>query len=144
MWFWKRKEEVKAMSSVLLALLVCCAFFVFVKFSLPAGERTEYYLNRASSQADIVSGLEPEELFFLEGESVTYETENGETFAKALIRRFRARVFAEETVCGVRSYYCYSPALSSCATIEGFKINLHIAVRGNVVKAGTPIIFGGF
>ena len=144
MWFWKRKEEAQTALCFIFTLVVCSMAFLFCKFVLPSGGRAEYYVYSASSQAEISDGLKPEEFFILEGESITYQTEDGSAFADELVSRFRARVQSKESVCGVLSYYCYSPVLSSFVVVGGEKINLHIAVRENEVKVGTPLIFGGF
>ena len=144
MWFWKKKEEAKAVISFILTLAVLSAAFLFCKFSLPQGEKAEYYLHRASSQAKIETDLLPEEFLILEGESVTYRAEDGAAFAKTIMEKLRARVRVRESACGVESYYCYSPAFASFVVVDGEKVNLHLAVGEGFVKVGTPLVFGGF
>lgn len=52
-------------------------------------------------------------------------------------------VFVEQ-IDGVISYYYFSNNLPKIADINGKKVNLHIAVSGEKVKVGTPLIYGGF
>lgn len=145
MLFWTWKEKIKRFSAFLLCVFLCVGLFWCGKFFLPAGGQVrEYYLFSSSSQAKISSDPTAVETLFLQGECVLFETENAEDFLKETLKKYRARVVAEELVCGVRSYYCYSPALAGGERVQGALVNLHVAIKGDYVKMGTPLIFGGF
>ena len=73
------------------------------------------------------------------GESVRYE---GDVAAR-LIKEFSAKLCFYEQACGVSHYYLYTPRLGEGVFLNGYAVNLHIAVRGERTVAGTPLIFGG-
>ncbi len=145
MFFYSVKQTLKTLAAVGLSVFCAALVWTVGKFSFPRNAvKEEYYLYSPSSQAERTLSLQAEDLLFLEGISYEYETADGETFAQEMIRSFRAVVLETETLDGVTSYYCYSPRLGSGTVLFGCKINLHIAVKGDLVKAGSPIIFGGY
>ena len=133
----------KAISAV--ALCICCALFVLLLILSPVfagGSGYELY-TCATSSSQIIHTEHP----FLEkltlrvrGESARYE---GDKSAE-LIEAFRARLLFCEEACGVKNYYLYSPFLGEGVAVNGYTVNLHIAVSGEQTAAGTPLIFGGF
>lgn len=114
----------------------------------PSGRYT-FYCNSASSQAKIVecyAGLAVCYKYFLQdsltGESVICA--RGET-AEEVMEKYKARKLFTETVCGITNYYCYTELLPYETTLCGEKVSLHVAVNEEgVVKAGSPLIFGGY
>ena len=131
------------------ALCLSCALFAVLLFfnTLPTGQgESEYYLYSPSSQAKIKETLSFSDLPFVEGRSECYRFDNveeTELFVKELEEKTHAVPLLSETVDGVKSVY-YKADLPYFVRLNGQKINLHIAVKENLVKVGTPIIFGGF
>lgn len=57
---------------------------------------------------------------------------------------FKAKIVFVEEIDGTENYYCYSGKIKGYTAINGKKINLHFAKKQNLVKVGSPIIFGSF
>lgn len=72
------------------------------------------------------------------------ETDGGEEKVVEIINRLRATVLFTEEPEGERIFYCFSPLLPRTERVNGKKINLTIALRGDVVVAGTPLIKGSY
>ena len=49
-----------------------------------------------------------------------------------------------EKVGDVLSYYGYAQGLRDTLCLDGYAVNLHVAVTDERCVVGTPIIFGGF
>ena len=71
-----------------------------------------------------------------------YETKM--EIVRDLTEKYHAKILFIEEVGGVTSYYCYTPAWTDGLILYGKKINLHIAIGGNQLAVGSPIIFDGF
>lgn len=144
-------ERLKNHLKMLVATALALAFGVGVflhnasTLSVLEGERT-YYLYSSSSQAQMKDTLSVTDAFFLTGESVCFAVaaEDKENLPKEIAELFRAELIAVESVSGVTSYYLYSTNLRGGVRVQGRKVNLHIAVSGELCVVGTPIIFGGF
>lgn len=139
----KIKTTVKSVAAFYGALVL--AGFAYVLYRSPVFEKgTGYELYAgASSSACIVSTQNPlfDKLFTpVAGESVRYAGNRYEEIKE----RFSAELLFCENVCGVQNYYLYSPLLKSAVTLNGFTVNLHVAVSEEQTAAGTPLIFGGF
>jgi hypothetical protein len=149
MWIFQITQTLKTLCCVCLAAalsLFCTAFF---RFDLPQGEGDEYYLYSPSSQAQIVPSFGWEDAPFLQGVSREYVALDGENFFAELVKDYHAKVWFEEEICGVKSYYCYSPRLGKCCRVGGYPVNLHVAIKAGgggraAIKVGSPLIFGGF
>ena len=111
-----------------------------------AAGTAEYYLYTPSSGAVRKSELTLVEALQKEGESVRFTFSEGgvDEFVKSVLRYYKAEVCFCERVGEVVSTYARSNRLGEGVTVEGKRVNLHIAVRGNAVAVGTPIIFGGY
>lgn len=132
-------------------LLISAAVIAF--FSSLGGENTAFedgevytfYCGSVSSNAEIVvctgnAGAMKLTLSDVCGESVVYTDKS----VRELEERYRAVLLFEETCGGVINRYYYSPYFTTAITVDGIKINLHIAQREGSVCIGTPIIFGGY
>ena len=73
------------------------------------------------------------------GEAVVYKSFDLDGFLKQV----RGRVVFTEELSDSVNYYCTAD-LPYSVTVNGHRINLHICVRADSVKAGSPIIFGGY
>lgn len=146
---WKCKQFVKNFAVFMVAVILGVLAFVCTceRFSALSGEKV-FYLNSASSQ-----GLRKQTLSFLDlgnvkGESVRVELngEDSEAFAKRIIKKYNAKLICVERVAGTTSYYAYTPNWSNGVSINGRKVNLHVAFSGNsnICVVGNPIIFDGY
>ena len=145
MFVYKWKKSLETIFFLLVAGFFIAVLWILTKFPFPQNANTqEFYLYSASSQAERKTELSTGEIFFLQGTSYEYQTDDSEKFVEELIHRFRAIVVREEKIANTYSYYCYSPMLGKTTVVDGAKINLHVAVNGKKVKIGSPIIFGGY
>lgn len=132
-------------SAAVLCCFVCALFAVILRSSpvFEKGTNYEFYLG-ADSSSPIVSSDRPAfdklRLGKVAGEKTEYESAD----LSALENRYRARLLFTEEVCGTVNYYFYSPELGDCVYLNGYAVNLHIAVAGMRTAVGTPLIFGGF
>lgn len=128
-----------------LALAFGCALFLYALFRAPAfetGSVYSYYLG--TSSAPIITtqnaALTKFTLGNLNGEGTCYAGDHYEKIKE----KFAAELLFQEEAAGVINYYMYSPKLSGGVSINGYLVNLHVAVTGEQTKVGTPIIFGGY
>lgn len=140
------RRAVFATLEILTALAaLACALFARLLFSspaLPMGEEYAVYRGASSSAERVVTDFPAlyKLLGGVRGESAQYE---GDRYLE-LKEKFAAKLLFCEEAAGVTCYYLYSPALGEAVELNGFPVNLQIAVRGGVTRAGTPLIFGGF
>lgn len=139
-----RKILIGAINIGIAAIAAFCAFFAYALHRSPvfaAGEGYEVY-GGASSSA-LVTRTENPFLHKLTaqsaGESVRYSSDCYEE----LKTQYGAELLFTEESCGVKNYYLYSPCFSDCVRLNGYCVNLHIAVRGEQTAVGSPLIFGG-
>ena len=131
-----------------IAALLCsfaCVLFACVIGAAPVfegGKGYEFYMGANSSSLVVPSNnpaLDKLLLGKVAGEKAEYENID----IKLLEARFHARLQFIEEACGVTNYYYRSPDLGDCVYLNGYAVNLHIAVSGSRAAAGTPLIFGG-
>ena len=104
-----------------------------------------YFVNSPTCFAREKSALQPIDLAYVQGEKVTYACEGeSEQFVRALLQDLSAQVLWTEEVDGVFSYYASSKKMGRQVFVDGQIVNLHIAVQGDRVVVGVPIIFGGY
>ena len=133
-----------------LALAICLLLGGFfcakerVLLSKTQGERT-FYLDSASSQGLIKTELAFADLFRIRGESVSFLCEQGnQELVLQIFDSYGAEICFTERVGEITSYYGYAQGLGMPVWVQGFAINLHVAVGESRCAVGTPIIFGGF
>ena len=149
--FLFRIFRIKNFLLTVFALFICAVlalgFYVkrAVRFEDLEGERA-FYLDSASSQ-----GLMQGEISFLDfprlrGESVRFplETKTADETLRNIVEKYAATVLFTEEIDGTVSYYCYTAQWSDCVTVQGKKVNLHVALSTKQCVVGAPIIFGGF
>jgi len=76
------------------------------------------------------------------GESIVFK--RTEEDVESLLSRMRVTVVYTQSVGGADVIYGYSNRLRGGVVIEGEKINVQFAMRGDTVTVGTPLIFGSF
>lgn len=131
--------------TLFVLLGIVCGVFLFVLLHAPAfenGESYTFYLGANSSSLAVSSNSPARDKLLLnvKGESVQYAGNQVEK----LQEKFRARLLFTEESCGVINYYFSSPMLGNGVSLNGYAVNLHIAVGAEKTVAGTPLIFGGF
>ena len=142
-------RSIRIIKLFLCSLLFFCCIVGFrvcnvSKLSHLSGARL-FYLYSPSSQATIKEKLSLLDCFFIKGESVSLVLENdGDLQAKNIIKQSSAKLLLIEQAGGVCSYYAYSKNLGDGVVVNGQKVNLHVAISGERLVVGTPIIFGGF
>lgn len=143
MWRFKVLEFVKWFVAITISLVLFFAVAFLNATAFPLIGVKEYYLYSPSSQAQIKREVGILDLPFLRGESVrvTCQTDG---VLEVVLAQYSASIVKVEEFCDGVSYYCYSPKLKKGIVIDGVMINLQIAVRGEEVVMGTPIIFGGY
>ena len=152
--FYYRLKNFICVTAACLFALICCVGIRYAnvtKLSALEGERT-YYLDSASSQGLRKDTLSVRDLYRVKGESVSFsmlDKEEGmcaskEDLAQSIADMYQAKILFIEEVCGIVSYYGYTPIWQDGILVEGKRINLHVAIGDEVCVVGTPIIFGGF
>lgn len=124
------------------AVLACSAALFLLRISpvFARGEGYELYLGDSSSPILRTDSplLEKIACGPVSGESARYSGDVHE----ALAEKYFARLLFTERAGDVCNYYFYSPVLGGGVVLNGEKVNLHIAVRGETTVAGTPLIYG--
>lgn len=144
-------SRVKRIFALTLALFISALAFTFLrgayacKLCAISGERT-FYLYTPTSQSTQTQTLTLLTLDKVRGESVRFSVKEQSTtyLAQEIIRQYNAVVQFSESVGSVQSYYAYTPKWKNAITINGVKVNLHIAYSLEECVVGSPIIFGGF
>lgn len=127
-----------------LMLALGCGLFARAVLASPVfegGTGYELYLSDSAGEIRLTETPARDKLFLaVTGESVRYEGD----LSQELMEKFAAKLVFCEKVGQTVNYYLYSPKLGEGIALPEGAVNLHIAVRGNVTAAGTPLIFGGF
>lgn len=126
------------------ALLLVIGAVNNVGAAFTKGEGHAYYIGSASSVATVYESASalPAELIFIGVRGESAYMPGGDR--AALEKQYSAELLFEERAGDTVNYYYYSPSFHSFIYINGFAVNMHIAVRGNDLSIGTPIIFGGY
>ena len=130
-------------------VLLCCGALYNPCGVAEGGVETgrEYYLYSPSSQAKIKGSLSFAEYFSLVGEKYALRFSSAaeaNAYAERLLKEKGARTVLEESIAGVRCIYAYVSDGREAVQISGGRVNLHLAICGEEVQVGTPIIFGGY
>ena len=131
-------------SAVCAALMLCALAVLPARVCLTNGSNHVFYCGTSSADCreyKPVFNSEAERLLLLNvcGESAEYKDLDIESYLQSVEGKI---LFSERTDNAV-NYYC-SAKLPYSVIIKGYSVNLHICVRENDVKVGTPIIFGGY
>jgi hypothetical protein len=137
-------RAIKIGASLLAAIFLLFAFTLMQnKLLFQGGENYTFYVGNNSSNCQIIYSDTPAitklTLDRLCGECAYFESIN----ASDLIESLNAQVVFVEVVDDSTNYYCSAP-LPYSISLYGKTINLHVCVKGDVVVAASPIIFGGY
>ena len=142
----------KFVRAVKLGILLVLAWLVFAAITLSprrlcfeGGKSYTFFCGTSSADCRevTVSGDKAESTFLsllnVCGEAATYENAD----AEQIIKKLGAKIVAKEEFCDGVNYYCKAD-LPYSVELFGTEINLHVAVKGESVKVGSPVIFGGY
>ncbi len=128
---------------------LCSAFllsvYLFNSTPIVTGvERIEVYLYSSSSNA-VIKTVEVKEFAFIsnvKGECVKLKAKDFDL--ENFLSGYGAQVVLTESFDGGKSFYAYSPKIRYRETVCGKRVNLQVAIRGQTVTVGSPIIYGSF
>ena len=138
-------RAVKLTGLTVAALIILAIISVFQsRLCFDGGENYTFYCGTSSKDCKVVTATysaAAERLFLKNVCGESYETDfDG---LESILKKYGGKVvFKEEFSDGI-NYYC-SADLPYSVTLHEQEINLHICVRGNRAKIGSPIIFGGY
>lgn len=130
---------------LIIALFLVCVYFVnrkpvFIDYS----NSFVLYTNSNSSNCAFKSVNRLEYCFSINvfGEECSVKKENFDL--QEFLDDFSARIVLVEYTESGTSYYAYSNKVKYLQVIKGQKINLHVAISGDMVYLGSPVIYGSF
>lgn len=130
---------------LIIALFLVCVYFVnrkpvFIDYS----NSFVLYTNSNSSNCAFKSVNRLEYCFSINvfGEECSVKKENFDL--QEFLDDFSARIVLVEHTESGTSYYAYSNKVKYLQVIKGQKINLHVAISGDMVYLGSPVIYGSF
>lgn len=137
-----RAFKLAALTAAALAVFaVLCALNGGLCFD--GGENYTFYCGTSSKDCAVYTAENPRtERLFLKsvcGESCELQYENLES----ILEKYGGTVIFEEEFSDGINYYC-TANLPYSVNLYGREINLHVCVRGDTAKIGSPIIFGGY
>lgn len=59
-------------------------------------------------------------------------------------KKHNVRILHSEEVDGVYLYYGISDTLGQTVYTNGYSVNMQLAIRGNIITVGTPLIMGSY
>lgn len=138
------------MGKIILALLLLLALIFAMPGSLASALEAEgtYYVYAEQGEKNLGGfyetpcGLDAAKLFEGKIFGMAYKT-GAENLGK-LQKKLRVETVWETTVEGMAVIYGYSPLVEGGVRIGGRLINIQIAVRGNDVFLGSPLLLGGY
>jgi hypothetical protein len=139
------KKHLKIILPTLCAGIIIFAFLLFAgRPCFTNGGSYTYYIGKGSKNCKVVntSSYNPFMRLTLSGvcgEGCEYSNTNLST----ILAEYNAEIIFCETLSDSVNYYCRA-SLPYSITLYGEEINLHICVRADKIKVGSPIIFGGY
>ena len=134
-----KKISVSLMAIIILGFLWFSSQApIFGKYS----KQTEVYLYPYTSTPITVDDIEQGLTFIKYGEACEFLKEG--FVLDDFLSEFHAKRVFSESFDGKVSVYAYSPKLKYKQVLRGKTINLHVVVSDQVVKVGSPIIYGSY
>lgn len=157
-FLYKLKSFIQALFALtfVVGMLCFCWGMNVSRLSVREGARV-FYLQSASSQ-----GLRKEKLTLhdfpnIRGESVRFAIskqmgskniteQEAKRIAETIAEEYDAVILFTEEIAGIKSYYAHTLRWQDGVTLEGRKVNLHIAIhlKNGEGAIGSPIIFDGY
>ncbi len=134
-----KKISVSLISIIILAFLWFASQTpIFGKYA----KRREVYLFPYTSTPITVDRITQGLTFIKYGEAC--EISNEDFDLDDFLSEFDAKRVFSESFNGKLSIYAYSPKLKYKQAVKGKTINLHVVISDQIVKVGSPIIYGSF
>lgn len=129
---------------VCLALVVCLYITNKNPLFLGYANTFEVYLTNYSHSQMQMQVSSNEYLFVngIKGESCVVE--QADFCLQDFLYKMNGKIIFEQILGECHNYYCYSPSIKYCQVINGKRINLHVSIRQEAVKVGSPLIYGSF
>lgn len=131
------------MSLCALITIVAAIAFLSVRVCFEKGEDYTFFCGNTSKDCREVATNTPAlsrlVLFNVCGESATYKNFDLQSYLTSV----DGKIVFEEKLDDSVNYYC-TANLPYSILLYGKKINLHISIKKESVKVGSPIIFGGY
>lgn len=137
-----KDSALKTLSAAIFATIALAVFAVRLSPALPAGARREIYLYGDSAACRAVSdagGLYLKK--YVKGEAA-YIADEAEL--DKMLADLRAKKVFSERGSDFSNVYYYSPKIRGYLVLGGKKVNLHVSETRAGIKAGAPLIFGGY
>jgi hypothetical protein len=122
----------------LLCLAVLSSYVVSTNLT---SESAVYCVNGKSSGEFIVGDITLDKLFLIDGVSMKTNRDNNFENKLNLLRAKNVHYFTDGEV---KNYYFFSEKVHNFEIIGGKKVNIHVAVKGENVMVGSPIIYYGY
>ncbi|MDE6586372.1 MAG: hypothetical protein K2K80_06815 [Clostridia bacterium] len=138
-----RAVKLTILSIIAIALLACVCV-LHNRLCFDGGENYTFYCGTSSKDCKVVTAqysAAAERLLLKNvcGESIEADFHGLES----ILEKYDGKVVFEEEFSDGVNYYC-SANLPYSVYLNGQEINLHVCVRGDRAKIGSPIIFGGY
>ena len=124
-------ELKRFMAFIAAGLLLVAAKYYPVEIATGAYGKVEYF-NSSDEPVDVGSAYS----------FIRADCDGGEDAAKEIINSLKARIVFVERPDGETIYYCHSFKFPKSVKLKGRKINLAVAVRGDSVAIGSPLLKG--
>lgn len=133
-----------SLTAVAAALIIFSITAIPKKICFDGGYNYVFYCGTSSADCKVVRANDNAKLtrIFLSGvcgEGAEYREFDMQKFLSSV----NGEIMFSESAAGITNYYCTAD-LPYSTILDGTQINLHIAVCGDTVKVGSPIIFGGY
>ena len=136
----------KKICVIISAVVLLVSLYFFNKMPIFNGlaNTFEVYLSDYSDTRTQLSLRENEFIFLsgVKGESCVIEDENFDL--EKYLTQMRASIIFTHEFEEYKNYYAYSPKIKYYKIIDGKMINLHVCVKKDQIKIGSPIIYGSF
>ena len=134
--------------SIITILIIVFFLCIYAENSKPIfsgyAKNFEVYQSRGSISSAIKNCTALDMLFMRKVQGEGCKVSESEFDLELFLSDFNAKIVFIEQVDGITSYYAYSPKVKYLENIGERVVNLHVAVSGEQVTLGSPIIYGSF
>ena len=135
----------KIFTAILIVVFFICVYAMNVKPIFSGySNNFEVYQARGSILSPITNCTALEMLFMRKVAGEGCKVDASEFDLAEFLYEYDAKIVFIEQTGGITSYYAYSPKVKYLENIGGKVVNLQVAVRGEQITLGAPIIYGSF
>ena len=125
-----------------IACLLCFAVLSsFIVANKVAGEEVVYSVNGKSSGEFLKGEIALDKLFFIDGVSVKLSSDFDIKNKLNHLKTNTVHYFCDGEI---ENYYFFSNKINNFEIINGKKVNIHVAIKGDSLVVGSPIIYYGY